>query len=136
LKELSASADRGSGPVVLDQASERGVEAGVEGLFERLWREPGRLLPVVRQVDQARDQRAWVRTTQRLLAVEVVQQITDRLVVPGHALAVALVAQDAAERLGRRVADADLVGHAAEERFVDELGGRGVGGEHDLADEG
>ncbi len=61
--------DGGPRPVVLDEAAERGVEAGVERLLQRLRREPRGLLPVVGQVDQARDQSPRVRTTQRLLAV-------------------------------------------------------------------
>src|SRR5256886_4573391 len=128
-------ADSGSRPVVLDQAAERGVEAGVESFLQRLGREPRRLLTVVRQVDQSRDERARVRATQRLLPVQVVEQVADRFLVPGHALPVALEAEDAAERLRRRVADADLVRHAAQEGFVDQLRRGKVGREHDLAEE-
>src|SRR5260370_17958110 len=127
--------DGWAGPVLFGQAAERGVEAGVERLLQRLRREPRRLLPVVGQVDQSGDERARVRSAQRLLAVEVVEEITDCLLVERHALAVALVAQDAAEGFRRRIANADLVRHAAEEAFSNRLGGRKVGGKDDLAKE-
>src|SRR4029077_16120396 len=113
------SADCGARPVVLDQAAQRGVEAGVDRLLQRLRREPWRLLAVIGQVDQPRDQRPRVRAAERLFAVEVVKQVSDRLLVKGHALSFALESEDAPERLWRGVADADLVGHAAKECLVD-----------------
>src|SRR4029077_6376148 len=115
--------------------AEGGVEAGVERLLQRLRRQPGRFLAVVREVHEAGDQRPRVRAAQRLLAVKVVEQITNGLLIERHALPVALVAQDAAKGLRGWVADSDLVGHAAQEGFVDELRWRQVRGEDNLAKE-
>src|SRR4029077_10128618 len=120
---LSFLSDLGAGPVLLGDRAEGGVEAGVESLLQRLRREPRRLLAVVGQVDKARDERTRVRSTQRLLAVEIVEEVADRLLVEVDALPVAFVPEDAAECLRRRVADADLVCHAAKEGLVYELGG-------------
>src|SRR5260370_436842 len=122
-RQRGGLADGRSRPVVFGQAAQRWVEAGVERLLQGLRRQPRRFLPVVREVHEARDEGARVRSPERFLSVQVVEQVADRLLVERHSLAVALVAQDAAERLGRRVAYADLVGHAAQESFVDELGG-------------
>src|SRR6202171_1838674 len=116
-------ADCGSGPVVLGEAAQRGVEAGVERLLQSLRRQARRLLPVVGKVDEAGHERPRGGAAQRLLAVEIVEEVSERLLVECDALAVALVSKDAAEGLRRRVADADLVRHAAQEGFVDELGG-------------
>ena len=74
-----------------------------------------------------------MRAAQRLLAIEVVEQISNCLLIERNTLAVALVAEDATECFGRRIADADLVRHAAEEGFVDELGGGQVGRKDHLA---
>src|SRR5260370_13625581 len=88
--------DGWAGPVLFGQAAERGVEASVEGLLQRLWREPRRLLPGVGQIDEPGDERARVRAAQGLLAVEVVQEVNDRLLIERHGLAVALGPHDAA----------------------------------------
>src|ERR1700681_2958063 len=94
-------ADGGSGPVVFGQAAQGRVEAGVERLLQRLRSQTRWLLSVVGEVDQPRDQRPRVRAAQRLLSVQVVEQVADRLLVERHALPVALVPEDAAERLRR-----------------------------------
>src|SRR5260370_39096983 len=71
----------GAGPVLFGQAAEGGVEAGVEGLLQRLRRQAGRLLAVVGEIHEPRDERPRVRTTQGLLAIKVVEQIPDGLLV-------------------------------------------------------
>src|SRR5207249_10434413 len=83
-----------------------------------------------------RDERPRVRASKRLLAVERVQQVGDRIRIERDALALALVPEDPAESLRRRVADADLVCHAAQERFIHGPGGREAGREAQLAKEG
>src|SRR5258708_29909158 len=93
-------ADRGARPIVFGQAAQGWVEAGVERLLQGLRCQPGRLLPVVREVHEPRDQRARVRSAQRLLSVKVVEQVADSLLVERDALAVALVSRECAERPG------------------------------------
>src|ERR1700682_6098063 len=69
-KAARTLSDRGSGPVVFGQAAERRVEAGVERLLEGLRSQAWRLLPVVGEVDEPRDQRAGGGPPPRLLCVE------------------------------------------------------------------
>src|SRR5438477_12276058 len=99
--------------LAVDPAQGR-VEAGVVSLLQRGRVELRRLLPVSGEVDQARDDHAWVRAAQRPLVARVqVEQEGDRLRYPGQLVLGALELQDAGVRLGRGVGDADLVGHPA-----------------------
>src|SRR5712692_3620226 len=76
---IRRSVDRRTSPVVLGDAAQGWVEARVERLLQGLRREPWRFLPVVGQVHQPGDQRPRVRPAQRLLAVQVVEQVPDGL---------------------------------------------------------
>src|SRR5260370_15826407 len=78
-------------PVVFGEAAQRGVEAGVERFLQRLRGQARRLLAVVGQGDQPRDQRPRVRSAERRLSVQVVEQISDLLLVERDALALSLV---------------------------------------------
>ncbi len=81
VREDAGLRNRGSRPVLFGEAAEGGVEAGVERLLQRLRRQAGRLLAVVGEVHEPGDERPGVRATQRLLAIKVVEEIPDGLLV-------------------------------------------------------
>ena len=68
-----------------------------------------------------------MRAAQGLLAVEVVQEITDRLLVERDALAVALVAQDAADAIMVQIAELLPPGQRGEFSDLPALGRRLAG---------